>query len=621
MHVTRKHQLHDVCQTLLGQIYQLPNIEISEAFLKLREQARCHLRSSNDLQAGLDVINSTDLMYFSMPQKAEFSTLKGIFNAALGHPAEANENFSAALTLELNLPKTWQEWAKFNDNMFSETNDVTYATQAVACYLQAAGMFLSKVALFFRLRTTRDEMAHARRRVMMSEQRVRNAEQQLQQHNGGDVVMQDAATNGNAPQPSGVDPSLLREPQAAKNLQRPGSEHIDEVVQIFKTAFPLLILSMGSMVEQLNSRFKTSPDENKYRFICMLLQEALQTYAIKHDIPLVYRGDFEADFLDKKRQPTLNEYIRRLQFWRDRYEKYSKFDDIEIPGQYTEDKDGNQNFLRIARFGHQFENYRVQGQSWKRFATIGQDNSVKTILKEFTEEHKHTPDKAEYSNLKKDLLEEVMKFMIPDNVLSKYMARTMTNPADLWLMRKQFSKHLAGTMFITYLFCLTNRLPFRFLVSRRTGEVFMSEMLPGYSPHAPIFQPNDSVPFRYTPNTQQFAAVIHQEGTIPTSWVVLDLEKQLALHGRDEVLTSFMSRGHSSNVDTTIRQDVGTMIEQVVKHAKTMGCKTEREQAMSDLQNPSPANVTLVYTATKLISAATDLINLMKMTEIYHPWF
>lgn len=71
-------------------------------------------------------------------------------------------------------------------------------------------------------------------------------------------------------------------------------------------------------------------------------------------------------------------------------------------------------------------------------------------------------------------------------------------------------------MFTTYLFCLTNRLPFRFLISRRTGQVFMSEMLPGYSPHAPVFQSNDIVPFRYTPNMQQFAGAIHQEGTIPT---------------------------------------------------------------------------------------------------------
>jgi transformation/transcription domain-associated protein len=75
----------------------------------------------------------------------------------------------------------------------------------------------------------------------------------------------------------------------------------------------------------------------------------------KHTL-IIPQKDFEEDFLKSK--PSLNEYIRRLQSWRDRYEKlldarprtqtldhlshyltefqYAKFDDIEIPGQYTE---------------------------------------------------------------------------------------------------------------------------------------------------------------------------------------------------------------------------------------------------------------------------------------------
>jgi transformation/transcription domain-associated protein len=66
--------------------------------------------------------------------------------------------------------------------------------------------------------------------------------------------------------------------------------------------------------------------------------------------------DYEDDFLRTKQ--THYEYIQRLQQWRDRYEKYldsrpriqpldllshyltefqyGKFDDIEVPGQYTE---------------------------------------------------------------------------------------------------------------------------------------------------------------------------------------------------------------------------------------------------------------------------------------------
>jgi transformation/transcription domain-associated protein len=47
--VARKHGLLEVCHTSLSRIYMLPNIEISRAFLKLREQARCHYQVPSEL--------------------------------------------------------------------------------------------------------------------------------------------------------------------------------------------------------------------------------------------------------------------------------------------------------------------------------------------------------------------------------------------------------------------------------------------------------------------------------------------------------------------------------------------------------------------------------------------
>jgi transformation/transcription domain-associated protein len=76
---------------------------------------------------------------------------------------------------------------------------------------------------------------------------------------------------------------------------------VEEVVQILKTAFPLLILCMETLVDQINQRFKATPEEEIYRLICMLLQDAiqvnwnvdilvlllniLQTYVLRMNIP------------------------------------------------------------------------------------------------------------------------------------------------------------------------------------------------------------------------------------------------------------------------------------------------------------------------------------------------
>lgn len=143
-HVARKHQLPDVCHTALAKIYTLPNIEISEAFLKLREQARCHYQNpnNNELSAGLEVINNTNLMYFSQTQKAEFYTLKGLFIAKLGNKDEANAAFQQAVQMDMSMPKAWAEWGKFSDRQFREKpQEYSLAANAVQCYLQAAALY------------------------------------------------------------------------------------------------------------------------------------------------------------------------------------------------------------------------------------------------------------------------------------------------------------------------------------------------------------------------------------------------------------------------------------------------------------------------------------------------
>lgn len=55
----------------------------------------------------------------------------------------------------------------------------------------------------------------------------------------------------------------------------------------------------------------------------------------------------------------------------------------------------------------------------------------------------------------------------------------MNGPQNLWLMRKQFAAQTATTMFLTFVCCLSNRTPSRFYISRKTGLMYMSEILPG----------------------------------------------------------------------------------------------------------------------------------------------
>jgi len=361
-HVARKHDLLDVCFTLLNKIYTLPNIEISEAFLKLREQARCHYQKPNDLQAGLEVINNTNLLYFSTAQKAEFYTLKGMFHARFSRNDEANAAFGQAVQLDMNQAKSWAEWGKYNDRMFKEVpTEMAHAASAVSCYLQAVGLYksgksrplltrvlwllsvddgnlaisrafdtykgeaafwywitlipqlclslgyrefkqaryillnLAKLypqvciplsfcklsdqrnsqGLFFHLRTTREDLISARRQAQAASRAQNTVSSGNEQESVAPRVDQDPSRNADVSASSNIDGSKAPENTIAFPGQR-SWEYVEEVVNMLKTAFPLLILSMETTVDQISHRFKATQEEEIYRLICMLLQDAMQ---------------------------------------------------------------------------------------------------------------------------------------------------------------------------------------------------------------------------------------------------------------------------------------------------------------------------------------------------------
>jgi hypothetical protein len=58
-------------------------------------------------------------------------------------------------------------------------------------------------------------------------------------------------------------------------LPRQPQEYVDDTLNILKTAFPLLALSMEKMVDHINVRSRAPPEEDVYRFLSALLTDAM----------------------------------------------------------------------------------------------------------------------------------------------------------------------------------------------------------------------------------------------------------------------------------------------------------------------------------------------------------
>lgn len=827
-HVARKHGLDDVCISSLTKIYTLPNIEIQEAFLKLREQARCHYHNPNELTQGLNVINNTNLMFFAAAQKAEFFSLKGMFLNKLGMSDEANQAFATAIQMDLNLPKSWTEWGRYSDRLFREKPTAMHlAANAISCYLQAAGLYknaksrkilvrilwllhcddgtgalwqacdnfngetpiwywitfipqllqllshkearfvrklLMQIAksfpqsLYYYLRTTKEDYILAKRSSVAAQQRAAaRQKQQATTEEGQDKEKQPAKDESQdkseAKSEGKTDEESKTDESQKEGAQRNPWDHIDEVLNILKTAFPLLALTMENMADQLQQRFKPSNDEDIYRLTNALLNDALQQYI--HRAPLTtdngqlpqtsqmnvklfaenlppgpLKTAFENDFVRSK--PTLREYVARLQRWRDRYEEsldkrpkrqhlehcshylvefqHQKFDEVEIPGQYLHLEDNNSNFVRINRFLPEYGLLRSNGMCNRRITILSNKGSLfsfavqlpsarycrreerifqllrllNTVLERKIQTRKrglafnvptavpispqlrllnydesfismqdiyerhckeigigkddpivawvekmrstwdggsHSRTNVDFANLRMELMEEISVKMISDKILTNFMTRTMSSPSDLWLMRKQFTLQMSATMFLTYILFISARFPGRIHISRSSGAVIMSDVVPTFSPTAPHFKSPDPTPFRLSPNIQHFIGAVGIEGIVTSSFMALGGALALSEHGLEDYLGIFVrdelqfwfsgiQRQAPKNVEPSTELVMQNVLE-IVKRTRLMSCKYGQDKASA-----TPVNQAVL----DLINYASHPSKLALQDPTWIPW-
>lgn len=71
------------------------------------------------------------------------------------------------------------------------------------------------------------------------------------------------------------------------------------------------------------------------------------------------------------------------------------------------------------------------------------------------------------------------------------MLRTLASYTDYWMHRKQFIAQYATATFMSYLFSVGHRTPHKITLSRKNGNIWMTELLPGkFSSNAFLFSSN-----------------------------------------------------------------------------------------------------------------------------------
>eukprot|EP00588_Corethron_pennatum_P036377 CAMPEP_0194347888 /NCGR_PEP_ID=MMETSP0171-20130528/106235_1 /TAXON_ID=218684 /ORGANISM="Corethron pennatum, Strain L29A3" /LENGTH=1477 /DNA_ID=CAMNT_0039115183 /DNA_START=5071 /DNA_END=9504 /DNA_ORIENTATION=- len=158
--ISRKQGVMDVSIKALNRLHADTTMDVSDAFNKLREQiVFCRdSRASdkiNSLRGGLNIINSTNLVFFDSGQKAEAIRLKASFLSNLGNQSSANQAYCHSVQILPSFGKAWHSWGSHCYSLAQATEkdaitgsdgkkdsaivgkSVQYLAQAMGCFLEA----------------------------------------------------------------------------------------------------------------------------------------------------------------------------------------------------------------------------------------------------------------------------------------------------------------------------------------------------------------------------------------------------------------------------------------------------------------------------------------------------
>ncbi|KAF0288488.1 Transformation/transcription domain-associated protein [Amphibalanus amphitrite] len=141
----RKHGLLGVCLESLNRIHTIPSVPIVDCFQKIRQQVKCYHQSAagqsmskTELQEGLEVIEHTNMKYFTKEMISEFYALKGMFLSLVGRSEDANKAFSAAVQMDDTQMKAWALWGEFMEAAFiRDPSSMATGVSAITCFLHA----------------------------------------------------------------------------------------------------------------------------------------------------------------------------------------------------------------------------------------------------------------------------------------------------------------------------------------------------------------------------------------------------------------------------------------------------------------------------------------------------
>ena len=116
--IARKQHLYDLCLETLNKIHKKQSVPIVDCFLKVKQEIKCYINTFEYLnpkqsQELLDVIEATNLKFFTKENVAELISLKANFLLLCGKFDDANHLYSFSIYLNDSQARLWGAWGDY----------------------------------------------------------------------------------------------------------------------------------------------------------------------------------------------------------------------------------------------------------------------------------------------------------------------------------------------------------------------------------------------------------------------------------------------------------------------------------------------------------------------------
>ncbi|OAG32679.1 transformation/transcription domain-associated protein [Nematocida sp. ERTm5] len=423
----RKHQILPAALSNLDSIYTLPNIEISDAYMKLEEHAKCYLQMK-EYAAGLDLLGMTNLNYFTPAQKSGVFLLRGTLLEEKGALEDAAKVYAQAVQVHPTNAKVWYRWGLLSSKT-NRANAVNAFMQAIAI---SPGALARKAVVEI---VSLMDLEPANKEI---EKIFDTAAAEIDVWCFVPFVIQIVsilAGSGSLMAASVLSRVAHIYPQAVyfpirnalEEERRSGVKEgpISDLWTFLKTGFTLMCINIEGIVESFTMRLRASAEEEFYRLITALLSESLQQLfgkepkengslliAIQKISEMIgmsslaqkYKSSFDEDFScflkESVSSQSIFELSQKLLVWKKSMERLllshpksisienisrrlvdfdQRNDDIEVFGQYVDISDRAPQMVKISRFEPDIYIKRRGGMSLREITIRGNNGRVYPI--------------------------------------------------------------------------------------------------------------------------------------------------------------------------------------------------------------------------------------------------